>query len=123
METIKHCLHCGKELLGRADKKFCHQQCRNDYNNVQNGKSNFYIRKVNTILKRNRNILESLAHKDKSIKVLERDLAKEGFSFEYFTNTYTTKAEKTYYFCYEYGYLKLDDGYFALVYNKHHTGE
>lgn len=67
--------------------------------------------------------MESLAHKDKSIKVLERDLAKEGFSFEYFTNTYTTKAEKTYYFCYEYGYLKLDDGYFALVYNKHHTGE
>ena len=117
------CLNCGKELIGRADKKFCHQQCRNDYNNLINGKTNFYIRKVNNILKRNRNILESLTPKDKSIKVTQKDLAKEGFSFEYFTNTYTTKANKTYYFCYEYGYLKLDDGFFALVYNKQHEAE
>jgi len=40
-----------------------------------------------------------------------------GFSFEYFTNTYTTKADKTYFFCYEYGYLDLGNDYFALVYN------
>jgi hypothetical protein len=114
----KECLHCGKELLGRADKKFCDKQCRNDYNNTQNGLSNNYIRKVNRIIKKNRNILADLCPIDKSIKVTQRELSKQGFSFEYFTNTYTTKADKTYYFCYEYGYLDLGNGYFALVYNK-----
>ena len=111
------CLHCEKELIGRADKKFCDRQCRNDYNNTQNSASNNYIRKVNRIIKNNRNILESLCPKDRSVKVHLKDLSSQGFSFEYFSNTYTTKAEKTYYFCYEYGYLNLADDYYALVYN------
>lgn len=115
---LKTCLHCSKEVVGRADKKFCDNQCRNEYNNTQNGTSNNYIRKVNRIIKKNRNILEELCPKDKSIKVTHKELSKLGFSFEYFTNTYTTKAEKTYYFCYEYGYLNLGNKYYALVYNK-----
>ncbi|MDA9110875.1 hypothetical protein N9J89_01345 [Bacteroidia bacterium] len=113
----KVCLHCNSPIQGRADKKFCDNQCRNDYNNTQNGKSNNYIRKVNRIIKKNRNILEELCPKDKSIKVRRQELSKVGFSFEYFTNTYTTKADKTYFFCYEYGYLDLGNDYFALVYN------
>ena len=103
----KTCLHCSKELVGRADKKFCDNQCRNEYNNTQNGTSNNYIRKVNRIIKMNRNILAELTPKDKSIKVTQKELTKLGFSLEYFTNTYTTKAEKTYFFCSEYGYLDL----------------
>ncbi len=114
----KECLHCGKELIGRADKKFCDNQCRNEYNNTHNSISNNYIRLVNRIIKKNRNILEALCPQDKSIKVPKKELTKLGFSFEYFTNTYTTKAEKTYYFCYEYGYLNLGNDYFALVYNQ-----
>jgi hypothetical protein len=119
----KNCLWCDKELVGRADKKFCDNQCRNEFNNAQNSLSNNYIRKVNRILKRNRSILEELTPQNKSIKVSEKELNKQGFSFEYFTNTYTTKANKTYYFCYEYGYLNLDNGFFALVYNKTYINE
>ena len=119
----KTCLHCSKELVGRADKKFCDNHCRNEYNNTQNGTSNNYIRKVNRIIKMNRNILAELTPKDKSIKVTQKELTKLGFSFEYFTNTYTTKAEKTYFFCYEYGYLDLGSNYFALVYNKSYFDE
>lgn len=111
------CLHCGKEIKGRADKKFCDRQCRNDFNNTQNSFSNNYIRKVNRIIKNNRNILAQLCPTDKSIKLHRNKLADEGFSFEYFTNQYTTKAEKTYFFCYEYGYVDLGDNYLALVYN------
>jgi len=59
----KVCLHCNKELIGRADKKFCDKQCRNDYNNTQNVTTNNYIRKVNRIIKKNRNILEELTPK------------------------------------------------------------
>jgi len=70
------CLHCEKELIGRADKKFCDRQCRNDYNNTQNSASNNYIRKVNRIIKNNRNVLESLCPKDRSVKVHLKDLSK-----------------------------------------------
>ena len=119
----KLCLHCDKGIIGRADKKFCDNQCRNEYNNTQNSISNNYIRKINRIIKKNRNILEELTPKDKSIKVAHKELAKLGFSFEYFTNIYTTKADKTYYFCYEYGYLDLGSNYYDLVYNKSYLNE
>lgn len=121
--AVKECLHCGKELLGRADKKFCDKQCRNEYNNTQNGVSNNYIRKVNRIIKKNRNILQELCPQTKSVKVRKKELASLGFSFEYFTHLYTTKADKTYYFCYEYGYLELGNDYFALVYNNKAVSE
>lgn len=114
----RQCIECGKPLIGRIDKKFCNNICRNDYNNAQYGKTNNYIRKVNRILKRNRQILENHTPQDKSVKVAKKTLVKDGFSFEYFTHTYTTKAGKTYHFCYEYGYLDLEDDYFALVYNQ-----
>lgn len=29
----RSCLDCGKALVGRADKKFCDDSCRNNYNN------------------------------------------------------------------------------------------
>ena len=112
------CLECGKQLMGRVDKKFCNTRCRNDYNNAQYGKTTTYIRRINRILKRNRQILEQHTPREKSIKVPKKTLLKDGFSFEYFTHTYTTKSDKTYHFCYEYGYLDLGDNYFALVYNK-----
>ena len=97
----KVCLQCQKPIHGRADKKFCDNQCRNEHNNTQNGVSNNYIRKVNRTIKKNRTILEELCPTDKSIKVRKTELSRLGFSFAFFTNTYTTKAEKTYYFCYE----------------------
>ena len=48
-------------------------------------------------------------------------LAEKGFNFNYFTNTYTTRSGKTYYFCYEQGYLPLDGEKFALVLRKEYV--
>ena len=48
----RECLNCKKPLIGRADKKFCDKQCRNEFNNIQYGSSNNYIRKVYQIKKR-----------------------------------------------------------------------
>jgi len=38
-----------------------------------------------------------------------------GFNFNYFTNIYETKTGNRYHFCYDQGYLELDDGMYALV--------
>ena len=48
-------------------------------------------------------------------KVHRNKLIELGMNFNYFTNVYRTKAGKTYYFCYDQGYLELEDDYYALV--------
>lgn len=38
-----------------------------------------------------------------------------GFNFDYHTHTYIIQAGKTYHFCYEYGFLLLNDDELLLV--------
>ncbi len=115
MENL--CLECGNRLYGRADKKFCNDQCRNNYNNKLNSDETSFMKMVNRSLRKNRRILKELNPKGKS-KTKKSIMESKGFEFKYFTNVYRTKEGKVYYFCYEYGYLPLDNGYFALVLNK-----
>ena len=108
------CLECGEKVSGRMDKKFCSDSCRNSYNNRMNSDANNFVRNVNNILRKNRRILEQLNPKGKA-KVHRDKLLSEGFKFSYFTNIYRTKAGKEYRFCYEQGYLELDNDWYALV--------
>lgn len=111
-----YCLECGTLLLGRVDKKFCNDQCRNNYHNKENREDSVLIRNVNVILKKNRNILKNLNPVGK-IKLRKQALVSEGFNFKYFTNLYKTKDNRIYYFVYEHGYIDLGNDYFALVIN------
>ena len=111
------CLECGAKIMGRIDKKFCNDQCRNNYNNRLNHDETSFMVKVNRSLRKNRRILKSFTPKGKA-KVRRQKLESEGFNFKYFTHVYKTKEGRVYYFCYEYGYLPLENGYFALVVNK-----
>lgn len=108
------CLECGEKLVGRADKKFCSDQCRNTYNNRLNSDSNNYVRNINNILRKNRRILAELNPAGKT-KIHKSKLESKGFQFDYFTNIYKTRTGNIYYFCYEHGYLVLDDDFYALV--------
>ncbi len=108
------CLDCGAMLLGRADKKFCNDQCRNNYNNRLNSNSSNLIRNTNNVLKRNRRILEELNPGGKT-KTTRAKMAARGFNFDYITRFFHTKNGKTYHFCYEYGYLPLGGEEILLV--------
>lgn len=110
----RECLECGSVLRGRKDQKFCSDQCRNTYNNRLHEDANKYVRRINNILRKNRRILEQLNPKGKNTVDGIR-LAEEGFNFHYFTNLYETKKGATYYFCYEQGYLKLENDQYMLV--------
>ena len=72
------------------------------------------MRNVNRILRKNRKILADLNPTGKS-KVGKSKLLDMGYNFNYFTNVYKTKSEKIYYFCYDQGYLAIEDNQFALV--------
>ena len=108
------CKECNQKLLGRKDQKFCSDYCRNAYNNKQNEDANKYVRRINSILRKNRRILELLNPEGKKT-VDAITLAEEGFNFHYFTNIYTTQKGGNYYFCYEYGYRKIENNQYILV--------
>lgn len=110
----KRCLDCNEPIRGRTDKKFCNDQCRNNYNNHLNSSKNAYQRRINAILSRNLRILEELNPTGK-IRIQKKKLADKGFSFEYITSVYHTQAGATYYFCYDQGYLPLDEENILIV--------
>ena len=110
----KECPECGNEFFGRIDKKYCSDQCRNAFNNRKTQTSNNLIRRINRILRNNRNILKALNPTGRA-KTTKSKLFERGFNFNYYTNTYVTQKGKTYHFCYDMGYLELDNDYVALV--------
>ncbi|MCQ2141304.1 MAG: hypothetical protein MJY83_03035 [Bacteroidales bacterium] len=56
----RRCLECGDELEGRADMKFCSSECKNKYNNRRSHRRRATRYKVNSILEKNHEVLESL---------------------------------------------------------------
>ena len=115
MASKRTCLECGEAFIGRADKKFCSDQCRSAYNNHLNKDATNFIRNINNILRKNRRILAELNPKGKAF-VHKDQLLEKGFKFSYFTNEYVTKRSgNTYRFCYDQGYLAREDDYFTLV--------
>jgi hypothetical protein len=118
-QEAKNCLACGKPLKGRIDKKFCDDYCRNNYNNQLKTADSGIVRLINNTLAKNRRILQSILPGDKeTIKATRDNLLLKGFSFTHITHTYTTKTGKTYFYCYDYGYLPLDNDWYLVVKRK-----
>jgi predicted nucleic acid-binding Zn ribbon protein len=115
-EETRTCIACGKPVLGRADKKFCNDWCRNGYNNKEKTASSDMMKAINAILKKNRRILETLipVHAETG-KCPKKKMVEKGFNFQYHTHVYTTKKQTRYFFCYEYGYLPIDNDYYFIL--------
>ena len=120
-ETIlpKLCLDCGKPVKGRTDKKFCDDYCRNNYNNQLKSNTINLVRNINNALGKNRRILESFFAMDEEMAKTTKDkLLGKGFLFKYFTHTYTNKKGNVYFFCYDTGYLPLENDWYLIVKRK-----
>ena len=110
----RRCLDCGEPLRGRSNQKFCNYICRNSYNNKKLSGSTNFMRKINRILKLNHSILEKLNPGEKTT-TYKSTLEKQGLNFNYYTNIYTTRTGRVYYFCYDQGYAELENNKFMLV--------
>ena len=111
---MKTCLECGEKIVGREDKKFCSDSCRNAYNNKINKDSTNYMRNINKKLRKNYRILSELNVEGKT-KTTRAKLMSKGFDFEFFTSILITKKGNTYYFLYDKGYMILENDYYMLV--------
>ncbi len=117
-EPIK-CLTCGNAVKGRADKKFCNDYCRNEYNNSLKSTATNLVRNINNALSKNRRILESLIPAgQETAKINAEKLLAKGFQFKYGTHSYTNKKGDVYFFCYDMGYLPTGDDWFLVVKRK-----
>jgi len=113
------CNQCGAELSGRSDKRFCDNTCRGQYNNDLRRSSNNRIRNINHTLGKNRRILERiLIDGESSVKISRDELLLRSFNLKYHTHSVVNAAGKTYYYCYEYGYLPLDNDQYLIVKEK-----
>jgi hypothetical protein len=119
----KVCLECGEKIVGRTDKRFCSDACRNLYHYHANNSSINYVRNVVNTLKRNRRILSELNTGSEGKTKVHRDkLLERGYSFMYHTNTRRTKAGNNYVFCFEQGFLELGENWFMLVRRDEYLG-
>ena len=119
--AAKTCLACGKPVKGRSDKKFCDDFCRNTYNNQLKSGDNNYVRNVNNCLRRNRRILEAiLPETEKMVRISKDKLLQQGFQFKYLTHNYKNAKGNIYFFCYDYGYLPLEQDWYLVVRNSNH---
>ena len=110
----KTCLECNDKIVGREDKKFCSDGCRNAYNNKMNKDSNNYMRSINNKLRKNYRVLSELNTEGKS-KTTKSKLLSKGFDFEFLTNILNTKSGNIYHFVYDQGYMLLDNDFYMLV--------
>ncbi len=113
----RNCLECEVKIIGREDKKFCCDGCRNAYNNKINKSSTNYMRNVNNKLRKNYRILLVLSNSGKT-KTSRSKLLSEGFDFKYFTSMATTTPGNTYYFVYDQGYRLMDEENYGLMKKK-----
>ncbi|WP_445386099.1 hypothetical protein ACT6NV_04655 [Robiginitalea sp. IMCC44478] len=111
----KACLECAEKLVGRSDKKFCCDSCRNTFNNRRNREKNRVLLKTNNRLRRNYRLLKKLLKHREDGLISREVLLDIGFEFGSVTRLYTNaKGIKTY-FLYDIGYYPVDECHIRLI--------
>lgn len=114
---MANCLECGDKIIGRSDKKFCNDGCRNTYNNKLNRDSSALMKTIHKKLRNNHRILAGLKFVEGKTKTNQDKLLAEGFDFSYFTQLKSYKNGAEYHFLYDIGYKNLEDGWLLVVRN------
>ena len=108
--THKTCKACGHIIRGRSDKKFCNDYCRNAFNNLLKAPTGNQIRNINNQLSKNRRVLDSLLPPGEQLVMVPMiELVGMGFNKKFHTQTKTTKTGTTYFYCYDLGYLIVEE--------------
>lgn len=105
----QHCLQCGTEFVGRADKRFCKIDCKNQYNFQKRKVTKDEVKEIDAYLHRNREILATLMGESKKEQFDRIVLERAKFRFDSHTGTYLNKQGKTYHLVYDYAWMEFTD--------------
>ena len=104
-----NCPVCGKRFMGRSDKKFCSDMCRNEYNNTRKRHADKMLSRLDGALRMNRSILKNCS--DSGLSDIDKEiLALKHFNFEIFTSARFRLMKPTVYSCYDFEYFTTKDG-------------
>lgn len=103
----KACRQCGKELVGRADKRFCDAYCRNAYNNQHQAEDEIFIKESNKRIRTNRRILKILCPEGK-VTVRKEVLDHMGYDYLAFSSLFKSELI-LYYLVYDYAFAPIMD--------------
>lgn len=99
----RSCPECGEAYIGRSDKKYCSDQCRNNSHNQRGRRVNNLVRRINRRLSINRRILKDLNPIGNNT-VHREILEGKGFDFELYTKVELLDGGQELYYCYEQAY-------------------
>lgn len=106
---MSNCEECHKSILGRSDKRFCCDYCRSTFHNKKYASEKKYMRYVNSVLAKNRLILNTqLNNGNNEIPIAY--LSEKGFNFSFFTSTKELIKGEICKYCYDIGYFETDAG-------------
>lgn len=112
---IRGCKECGTKLIGRSDKRFCSDYCRNTFHNRVHSKRNRSRSSVHQKLRKNQEILGALLQNQTKRVIAKDQLLRRGFDFNYLTEIKRFKDNKNYFYIYEFGYRILEMQKLLLV--------
>lgn len=104
------CRICKKSFSGRADKKFCSQACKNEYNIKLRKATAQATTRIDAILHRNRSILLEIMGKASTQKKVQRALldAKK-FNYTYLTHFHINSQNKFVHYVYDFSWIIFSD--------------
>lgn len=104
---MKTCPTCGDIIKGRKDKIYCSVKCKSTAQyESRSMKEKFFI-DVDKQLKTNRKILKRY-NKTGFTTLRKEKIIEEGFNPRFFTHYWKNQKGQVYLFCYDYGFLELE---------------
>ncbi len=112
--TRRSCRECGTRLVGRSDKQFCADFCRNAFHNRENREVNALLRRGNQVLRRNYRILQWAVGQGDSFRIRPEQLEARGFNFLWYTRLLGSGLRKPAYQIYDLVYSMQEDGSYKV---------
>lgn len=108
MDTERRCRSCEELLSGRVDQLYCNEHCRSAFHYKKKKSKVTLFRRIDNQLKLNRRLLQHFNPGGKAT-IRTEELLKAGFDPKYFTHYWRNPQKQVYFFCYDQGYLKLNE--------------
>ncbi|MDA8595598.1 MAG: hypothetical protein ACPGR7_06355 [Flavobacteriaceae bacterium] len=109
------CAECGHKLVGRTDKKFCNDYCRNAFNNKRYRKEHHVKRQIQGVLNLNYGILKGICEQEAVTESSVQDLRSKGYQMQFFTNLSLTGEGEVLRQCFDMGLLTKENGQLYVI--------
>lgn len=97
----RFCPECNGIVVGRADKKFCSDQCRTSFNNKNENPRLNPVKNINRILIENRQILQSVLGQRKEVEISRISLVSRGYESYFCTHYFPVEDGRKLMGCYD----------------------